>query len=489
MSLFSSQPKPNPDKITQSLPVPSLFGKYKVLEHIGRGGMGDVYKAEHIELGRKVALKILPAELTTPEAVDRFNAEAQAISRLQHQNIVTLYEFGSLEMRKYISMQLIQGENLSDLLHRHKRLDPQMVVHIGKQICRALFYAHSQGVIHRDVKTSNIMVEGEKKAYLSDFGIAQVLGATRLTTTGMAMGTPEYMSPEQCEGKQLDHLCDIYGLGIVFFEMLTGIPPFSGENALAIAYKQVHEVPRLVSKVRPEVPPRFDLIIAKCLKKNKAERYTGADQLLADLDTVFQITEPTTPAATPRVSPQAASQRNRRHTDPKSPTQAISKIQGNFYFWVLAFFVVFSLLLVSLLAWRIHTGKNNPWHKPSEIWWQESGNKPILTSLPLVLDTKNNSLLLSFPQPILAQSIRISLASQSKTLKTPLKLSLSLHPQSQPITLTLTQPTQDFLIPLPSGLAWPTLQHIPVRLHLENSNVPVQINSLHVFSWKEHVSP
>ncbi|MFC1585621.1 serine/threonine protein kinase [Fibrobacterota bacterium] len=271
---------------TQSLVVPSLFGNYQILSHLGRGGMGDVYKARHLEMDRLVALKVLPLVLSSPEFLNRFNSEALAISRLQHQNIVTIYDYGELEGRKYIAMQYVQGQTLSRIIDKKKRLNLERVINIGKQICRGLKYAHEQNVIHRDVKTGNIMVDPEDKAFLSDFGIARSPGSTRLTTTGMAVGTPEYMSPEQCEGKPLDNQCDIYSLGIVLFEMVTGKPPFLADNPLAVAYKQVHETPPLLSKLRSKVPQTLELLIAKCLKKDKRERYKNADELLRDMDAV-----------------------------------------------------------------------------------------------------------------------------------------------------------------------------------------------------------
>lgn len=479
--------KPAKEKITQSLPVPSVFGKYRIAEHLGRGGMGDVYKAEHLELGRMVALKVLPAELTTPESIDRFNAEAQAISRLQHQNIVTLYDFGTIEHRKYIAMQLVQGENMSDILHRKKRMEPEMVVHLGKQICRALFYAHSQGVIHRDVKTGNIMVEGERKAYLSDFGIAQVLGATRLTTTGMAMGTPEYMSPEQCEGKPLDHLCDIYGLGIVFYEMLTGRPPYTGENALAVAYKQVHEVPVLVSKIRPDIPPRFDLIIAKCLKKNKAERYSGADQLLGDLDSVFSTNTPTTPAATPKAD----------HEKRQSERKAAERRTSSIHLWKNKSMVVFAgsialivALLIFLGGWFI--GKNsdshNPWKKPTELWWQPAKEKPVAHALPHTLTKYPVSILCSFLVPQIIQGLEVELSAEGHNTSIPTKLLVSIYPGSPATTLHLQNGRTVYYIPFPTNNAYPALTHLPVRIYVDGPEIPITIHQIKFLAWERKPS-
>lgn len=261
------------------------FGGYTILEHLGKGGMGDVFKAVQPGLERVVALKILPDLLArNTEFSERFFTEAFAISRLQHQNIVTIYDYGEENGQKYIAMQYIQGPTLGKLIQQEKRLGYARIISIAKQICRGLKYAHQCEIVHRDIKSGNIMVEPGDKIYISDFGIAKVIDSPSITTTGMAMGTPEYMAPEQCEGGVVDGQSDIYGLGIILFEMITGRPPFLADTPLAVAYKQVHEVPPLLSKRVPDVPPRLELIVAKCLKKPKAERYRNADELLKDLD-------------------------------------------------------------------------------------------------------------------------------------------------------------------------------------------------------------
>lgn len=266
-------------------PAARKFGGYTILDHLGKGGMGDVFKAIQPGLERVVALKILPDLLArNTEFSERFFTEAYAISRLQHQNIVTIYDYGEENGQKYIAMQYIQGITLGKLIQQEKRLDNARIISIAKQICRGLKYAHQCEIVHRDIKSGNIMVEPGDKVYISDFGIAKVVDSPSITTTGMAMGTPEYMAPEQCEGGVVDGQSDIYGLGIILFEMVTGRPPFLADTPLAVAYKQVHEVPPLLSKKIPDVPPRLELIVAKCLKKAKGERYRNADELLKDLD-------------------------------------------------------------------------------------------------------------------------------------------------------------------------------------------------------------
>lgn len=261
------------------------FGGYTIVEHLGKGGMGDVYKAVQSGLERVVALKILPSLLArSPEFSERFFTEAYAISRLQHQNIVTIYDYGDENGQKFIAMQYVQGTTLSKLIQNEKKLDYERIIAITKQICRGLKYAHQNEIVHRDIKSGNIMVEPGDKVFISDFGIAKVIDAPSITTTGMAMGTPEYMAPEQCEGGVVDGQSDIYALGIIIYEMVTGRPPFLADTPLAVAYKQVHETPPLLGKKASNVPPRLELIVAKCLKKSKADRYQNADDLLKDLD-------------------------------------------------------------------------------------------------------------------------------------------------------------------------------------------------------------
>ncbi len=267
---------------------PVRFGGYAVFDHLGKGGMGDVYKAIQLGLDRTVALKILPPTLArSREFLERFFSEAYAISRLQHQNIVTIYDYGEEQDQKYIAMQYIHGPTLSQLIQAEKQLEYGRIINIVKQICRGLKYAHQNDIVHRDIKSGNIMVEPGDKIYISDFGIAKVIDSPGITTAGMTMGTPEFMSPEQCEGGVVDGQSDIYGLGIILYEMVAGKPPFLADSPLAVAYKQVHEIPSLLGKIRNDIPQRLELIAAKCLKKNKADRYRNADELLKDLDSVY----------------------------------------------------------------------------------------------------------------------------------------------------------------------------------------------------------
>lgn len=267
--------------------MPEKIGNYEIIGRLGKGGMGDIYKATQKSLNRTVALKVLSPQMgRSDEFSKRFEIEARAISMLQHQNIVSIYEFGEEDGLKYFAMQFVDGEDLGKKLPQRKQLPLSEIIDYSKQICRGLRYAHNKNIIHRDIKPQNVLIDKNNICRLSDFGIAKIYAETNITMTGMAVGTPEYMSPEQAEGDDLDAQTDIYSLGIVVYEMLTKNPPFTGKNPVAIAYKQVHELPIPPSALRKDTPKRLELIVLKALKKNRMERYKTIEDMLDDLDTV-----------------------------------------------------------------------------------------------------------------------------------------------------------------------------------------------------------
>jgi serine/threonine-protein kinase len=261
-------------------------------------------------------------------------------------------------------MQFVEGEDLGKRILQKKPVVVEEIIDIARQICRGLRYAHSKNVIHRDIKPQNVLIESKSNVCrLSDFGIAKIFESTGLTITGMAVGTPEYMSPEQAEGDTLDAQTDIYSLGIVIYEMLTKTPPFTASNPVAIAYKQVHEVPVPPSSHRKDTPKRLELIVLKALKKSRKQRYTSADEMLDDLDTV-DINEPVVKPTVSfnvnrqkgRLDPSAEMHADKRITDRRAgDRRRESPFQhGGFFtpeFWIdLVRYQGLSLLLIALLA-------------------------------------------------------------------------------------------------------------------------------------------
>jgi dienelactone hydrolase/predicted Ser/Thr protein kinase len=280
-----------PASLTKTLATPLpviskdelISGKYRILEEIGQGGMGIVYKAEDLKLKRCVALKFLPPHLMhSPELKERFLIEAQAAAALSHPNICVIHEVGESEERPYISMEYVEGEMLRERIKKGP-LKVEEVLDMAIQIADGLDEAHGKGVIHRDIKSANIMITGKGQAKIMDFGLAKVKEGPHLTIEGTTLGTAAYMSPEQARGEALDHRSDIWSLGVVMYEMLSGELPFKGEREASILYSVVHEEPKPLRALNPDVPLEFQQIIDQCLKKKPNARYGSASELLIDL--------------------------------------------------------------------------------------------------------------------------------------------------------------------------------------------------------------
>ena len=269
-----------------------VAGKYRIIEELGRGGMGIVYKAEDIRLKRTVALKFLPPELTSvPEIEDRFMREARAAAALDHPNICTVYEFGKHEEKAFISMAFIEGQSLK------KRIDPgpleiEEALRIAAQVAEGLKEAHEKGIIHRDVKSANIMLTEKGQAKVMDFGLARTAERTLLTKEGTTMGTVAYMSPEQARGDEVDGRTDIWSLGVVLYEMLTGRLPFRSHHEQAVVYSILHEEAEPLRASNPDVPPALERIIQKMLAKDPSGRYADMAGLLEGITTVQRGKEP-----------------------------------------------------------------------------------------------------------------------------------------------------------------------------------------------------
>jgi serine/threonine protein kinase len=253
--------------------VPEKLGKYKIIEEVGRGGFAAVYKAVDTTLNRTVALKCLaPHLLWDPTFVQRFQREAEVAANLDHPNIVTIYEVSQIEGVYFIAMQFLAGRTVSQILEAEGALPVSQVRAIIEQIASALDYAHARGFVHRDVKPSNVIVADDGRATLTDFGLVKAGEGTKLSTTGVVFGTPEYMSPEQAEGEKLDARSDVYSMGVVLFEMLAGRAPFLADTTPAVMYKHVHEPPPL-DELPSDLPQGVVAVVEKALAKDPAGRF------------------------------------------------------------------------------------------------------------------------------------------------------------------------------------------------------------------------
>ena len=264
------------------------FGpRYRIECLLGRGGMGAVYKAYDKELNRVVALKLVRPELTSDaSSMQRFKQELLLASRVSHRNILRIHDLGDVEGVKFISMAYVEGEDLHHVLEREGRLPLARTLNITRQLCAALDAAHTEGVVHRDLKPQNVLIDGADNAFVSDFGLAKSLedSAATLTRTGEVLGTPRYMSPEQVEGKPADHRSDIYSLGLIVYEMATGDLPFKGDSAFQVMYQRVTQGPKSPKEVNPDLPDYLVRIILRCLERDTALRYQQARDVLRDLE-------------------------------------------------------------------------------------------------------------------------------------------------------------------------------------------------------------
>jgi eukaryotic-like serine/threonine-protein kinase len=261
-------------------------GRYELVRRIARGGMAEVYLARDLLLDRHVALKMLFPELSVDEAfVARFRREAQAAANLSHPNIVSVYDWGEGDGAYFIVMEYVDGRPLSSHIRAEGALLPDRAAAVGAAVASALAFAHRAGVIHRDVKPGNVLITSEGHVKVADFGIARATSAAQedLTQTGAVMGTATYFSPEQAQGLPVDPRTDLYSLGVVLYEMVTGQPPFSGDNAVAIAYQHVRETAVPPRQVNPALPQAFEDIVLMAMAKDPGDRYQTADELRADL--------------------------------------------------------------------------------------------------------------------------------------------------------------------------------------------------------------
>jgi len=262
----------------------TLFAeRYEIIEELGKGGMGNVYRVEDTRTKEEIALKLIKPEIASDKkTIERFRNELITARKIRHKNVCGMYDLGEYEGACFITMEYVPGEDLKSLIRR-VRLDIGTVISIGKQICEGLAEAHRLGVVHRDLKPSNVMIDKEGDARIMDFGIAQSIETKGITERGVMIGTPEYMSPEQAEVREVDQRSDIYSLGVILYEMTTGKVPFEGETAFSIALKHKNEMPREPKKLNAQIPDDLSRLILRCMDKEKDKRYQSASELFSEL--------------------------------------------------------------------------------------------------------------------------------------------------------------------------------------------------------------
>ncbi len=264
-----------------------LAGRYEIIEELGKGGMGNVYRVVDNKINEEVALKLLKPEIAADKTIlERFSNELKLARKIVHKNVGRMYHLGEDKGTHFITMEYVSGQDLKGLIRQTGQLAVGTVINIAKQVCDGMEEAHKLGVIHRDLKPNNIMIDREGNVRILDFGIARSLKEKGITGAGVIIGTPEYMSPEQVEGKEADQRADIYSLGVILYEMVTGRVPFEGDTPLSIAYKHKHEAPQDPRKINAQIPEDLSSLVLRCLEKDKEKRYQSSGELCAELENI-----------------------------------------------------------------------------------------------------------------------------------------------------------------------------------------------------------
>jgi serine/threonine protein kinase len=258
--------------------------RYEILEKLGKGGMGEVYKVKDVKLDEEMALKVLKPEIAAHEGtIERFKSELKLARRIAHRNVCKMYDLNEEGETPFITMEYVEGENLKSFIKEKAKLSEEETIALAKQVCEGLLEAHRLGIMHRDLKPQNIMIDKEGEAKVMDFGIARSVETAGVTQTGMMIGTPDYISPEQAEGVGVDHRSDIYSFGVVLFEMVTGELPFRGDTALSVVLKHKEQLPQEPKKLNPDISENLSRLILVCMQKEMERRYQTTEALLADL--------------------------------------------------------------------------------------------------------------------------------------------------------------------------------------------------------------
>ena len=322
---------------TDKLVHGTLFAdRYEIVEELGTGGMGRVYRAFDKKIDEEIAIKLLKPEIATDRrTLERFRNELRIARKITHPNVCRMHDLNEEGKALFITMEYVRGEDLKSVIHRIGILTAGKAVIIARQVAEGLGQAHKLGIVHRDLKPHNIMLDKDGNAKIMDFGIARSLGAERVTGEGVIIGTPDYMSPEQVEGKAADGRSDIYSLGVVLFEMVIGRPPFEGESAMSVALKHKTEMPPDPFQLNPQIASDLGRIILKCLQKDPATRYQTAEEMLSDLAFLEKGRAPgprTTPLPSPRAQGRAGIQETRARSIAVLPFADLSPEKDQGYF-------------------------------------------------------------------------------------------------------------------------------------------------------------
>ena len=323
-------------------------GRYRLGEQIGAGGMARVYRADDTRLDRPVAIKVLSQQYAEdPSFVDRFRREAQTAAKLNHPNVVGVYDNGAEDGTNYIVMEFVEGRTLAEFLAGGGRLSPTRAVEVSEAVCRALSYAHDRGVVHRDIKPGNVMVTRDGQVKVMDFGIARLsTTAETIAQTAAVLGTAAYLSPEQAQGERVDGRSDIYSLGCVLYELLTGSPPFPGDSAMAVAMKHISEAPPVPSLRNPDITPQMDAVVMKAMAKNPENRYQTAEEFREDLE---RLRRGELVSATPLLAAAAPTAVIHQHPAPAGePTATLPPGEEGgtpWWVWVLVALAILAILL------------------------------------------------------------------------------------------------------------------------------------------------
>jgi serine/threonine-protein kinase len=354
--------------------IDTLFdGRYRIQRKLGAGGMADVYLAEDQELGRRVAIKILNGRhANDAQFIERFRREAKNAAALNHPNIVSIYDRGEAEDTYYIAMEFLDGRTLKELIVGHGAAPVRVAIEYARQILSALRFAHRHGIVHRDIKPHNVLVDAEGRVKVTDFGIARA-GTSQMTETGSIVGTAQYLSPEQARGGEVDQRSDLYSLGVVLYELLTGKTPFEGDTPVEVAMKHLSNAPKPPSELRKDIPPELDMVVLRALAKDPNDRYQSADEMEGDLDRVARglpIAAATVDTATQVMRRPPATQVESTAATMIAPVAGASRDvpppfieeeehvghERPWWAWLLAFLFVVAAVVAGILVWQELSG-------------------------------------------------------------------------------------------------------------------------------------